>query len=134
MQTKFGSPKIYFLSGVEEFIYNWIIFQFNQNIFYSKPTETQPSWIKFAKIVKINGFRVHLGSLDLINKTQILDLDIKPFIQRLFSEKNFVVEATDASQNTEGVQVPALCISLLHTESRPRSEHIDRISANFGTF
>ena len=40
----------------------------------------------------------------------------------------FVVE-----ENQKYFETP-LCISLLHMESRPRSEHIDRKTATFGIF
>ena len=71
------------------------------------PHRPNPIGLTLAKIVKIDGLKVHLQGLDLIDNTPILD--IKPYIPnydvpKVISENNSVSETTNVTEND--IQVP----------------------------
>ena len=106
----------YSLDGLEKFSHIWILFHFDQNhsegksfvktkvapprlkgqkvgLFSTRsPHRPNPIGLTLTKLVKIEGSKVFVQGLDLIDKTPILD--IKPYIPNYDIPKEIVTEST----------------------------------------
>ena len=120
----------YSLEGLEKFSHIWILFHFDQNhpegigksfvktkvapprlkgqkvgLFSTRsPHRPNPIGLTLTKLVKIEGSKIFVQGLDLINNTPILD--IKPYIPNYDIPKEILVTESNVSkENEEAVDV-----------------------------